>query len=279
MRTVITPDGRTLAVEQWGVPGGTPVFSLHGSPMSRLARYPDGGVFSDLGIRLITYDRPGFGSSTPHPGRRVRHAAADVAAIADSLRLDRFAVFGVSGGGPHALACAALLPDRVTRAGTLASLAPRDAAGLDWTAGMAELNQVSAHAAARGRDAVAAHITAAGTAGPPVLPEIERAVLARPDIQDMIGRAFTEAVRPGPTGWIDDVSALFGEPWGFDPEEITHPVRLWHGALDTLVPVSHAHWLAARIPSAELTCDPDTGHAGHFDATPAMLRWLVSTEG
>ncbi|MEV6522532.1 alpha/beta hydrolase [Longispora sp. NPDC051575] len=276
MRTVTTTAGRTLAVEEWGVPGGTPVFSLHGSPMSRLARYPDDALFAELGIRLVTYDRPGFGASTPHPTRRVRDAAADVAAIADALDLDRFAVFGVSGGAPHALACAALLPDRVTRIGTLAGLAPRDATGLDWTAGMTDGNRVSAGAALRGRAAVATHLAAVGSAALPPLPEIERAVLARPEIGGMVGPAFAEAVRPGLDGWVDDVVALFGEPWGFDPGTITHRVRMWHGALDTLVPAAHGRWLAERIPGAELTVREGAGHAGHFDATPGLLRWLVA---
>ncbi|MGW4651927.1 alpha/beta fold hydrolase [Kitasatospora sp. NPDC004289] len=275
MYEVITEDGRTLAVEEWGVPGGTPVVYLHGSPMSRLARHPDDSLFERLGIRLITYDRPGFGCSTPQPERRVVDAAADVAAIGDHLGLDRFPVFGVSGGGPHALAFAARHPERVTRVGTLASLAPRDAADLDWTDGMNEGNTRSAHVAVTDRQAVLAHLTQAGTAGLPPMPEVERAVLARPEVGAMLGPAFAEAVRPGLDGWVDDVRALFGTPWGFDPAEVTAPVRLWHGGLDTLVPPAHARWLAARMPTAALTLQQDAGHAGHFDATPALLAWLL----
>lgn len=138
MRELITDDYRTLAVEEWGDPTGIPVVYLHGTPMSRLARYPNDSLFHELGVRLITYDRPGFGGSTRNPGRRVIDAAADVAAITAALGLHRLAVFGVSGGGPHAMAFAARYPERVTRLGALASPAPRDAAGLDWTAGMSE---------------------------------------------------------------------------------------------------------------------------------------------
>ncbi|MGE7387232.1 alpha/beta fold hydrolase [Streptomyces sp. NPDC004126] len=275
MREVILNDGRTLAVEEWGVPDGTPVVYLHGSPMSRLARHPDDTLFRRLGVRLITYDRPGFGCSTPHEGRRVADAAADVAAVADAVGLDRFAVLGVSGGGPHALACAAALPGRVTRAGTLAALAPRDAAGLEWTAGMNEGNRRSAAAALTGRAAVAEHLANVGTAGLPPLPEVEREVLSRPDVSAMLGAAFAEAVRPGPAGWVDDVVALFGTGWGFDPADVRVPVRLWHGGLDTLVPPAHGQWLAARIPGATLRLQADAGHGGHFDATPGMLGWLV----
>lgn len=115
------------------MPDRTPVLYAHGTPMSRLARYPDENLFTELGIRLITYDRPGFGNSTPNPDRRVVDAAEDIAAIADALGLSRFPLFGVSGGGPHALAFAARHPDRVSRVATLASPAPCDAAGLDWT--------------------------------------------------------------------------------------------------------------------------------------------------
>ncbi|MFF5707308.1 alpha/beta fold hydrolase [Streptomyces sp. NPDC012794] len=275
MREVITDDGRTLAVEEWGVPSGLPVVYLHGSPMSRLARHPDDALFRAAGVRLITYDRPGFGCSTPSSGRRVVDAAADVAVIADALGLGRFAVLGVSGGGPHALAFAAVYPGRVTRVGVLASLAPRDAAGLDWTAGMNEGNRRSAAAALTGRHAVMEHLANVGTAGLPPLPEVEQRVLSRPDVSAMLGAAFAEAVRPGLDGWVDDVMALFGTGWGFDPAAISVPTRLWHGGLDTLVPPAHGEWLAARIPSATLTRQADAGHGGHFDATPAMLGWLV----
>ncbi|MFI8825576.1 alpha/beta fold hydrolase [Streptomyces sp. NPDC053431] len=276
MREVITEDRRTLAVEEWGEPAGVPVVYLHGSPMSRLARYPDESLFRRLGVRLITYDRPGFGCSTPRPGRRVVDAAADVATIADALGLGRFAVFGVSGGGPHALAFAARCPKRVTRLGVMAGLAPRDAAGLDWTAGMNEGNRRSATAAAIGRQAVMDHLAQVGSAGLPPLPAVERAVLGRPEISAMIGPAFAEALRPGLDGWVDDVTALFGTPWGFDPADVTAPVRIWHGELDSLVPPGHGEWLAARIPGATLVRGEGAGHGGHFDATPAMFRWLLA---
>lgn len=277
MREVITNDGRTLAVEEWGEPDGTPVFYVCGSPMSRLARYPDARLFSRLGIRLVTYDRPGFGYSTSKPGRRVVDAADDIAAIADALGVDRFPIFGVSGGAPHALAFAARFPDRVRRVAALASLAPRDAEGLDWTADMADGNRASAGMALRGREALEMHIAAVGSASAPsLLPPNDQAVLARPEVSEMIGTAFAEAVRPGLAGWVDDVLALFGLPWGFDPATVIRPVRMWHGELDAAVPVAHGRWLAARIPNAIFASQADAGHAGHFDATPAVLEWLVS---
>ncbi|MFI7443619.1 alpha/beta fold hydrolase [Nonomuraea indica] len=274
MREVITADGRVLAVEEWGAPDGTPVFYLHGTPVGRLARHPDDALFTGLGIRLITFDRPGLGGSTPRPGRRVADGADDVAAVADALGLDSFPVYGVSGGGPHALAFAARHPGRATRVASLAALAPRDADGLDWTAGMMAGNVRTAEVALRDREAMAEHLGAQPSA-PPRLPDSEAAVLSRPEISAMLGAAFADALRPGIDGWVDDARALFGTPWGFDPADITVPVLLWHGALDPVVPVAHAHWLAARIPTATLTVQPDAGHAGHFDATPATLSWLL----
>lgn len=275
MREVITDDGRTLAVEEWGVADGTPVVYVAGSPMGRLARYPDPGLFGDLGVRLITYDRPGFGDSTPLPGRRVADAADDILAIAHALDLGRFPLFGVSGGGPHALAFAAAHPTRVSRVATLAAIAPRDADGLDWTAGMMDGNVASAAAAARGRDAMVEHLSSVGTAKLPPLPAIEQAVLSRPEVKEMLGAAFADAVRPGTGGWVDDAMALYWTPWGFDPGMVMVPVRMWHGGADTTVPVAHAHWLAKRMPGAYVHIEPEAGHAGHFDATPEILRWLV----
>jgi pimeloyl-ACP methyl ester carboxylesterase len=129
-------DGRQLTAETSGDPQGRPVFLLHGTPGSRLGPAPRGVMLYQQGVRLIAYDRPGYGSSDRLPHRNVADVVQDVVAIADALGVDRFAVVGRSGGGPHALACAALLPDRVTRAAALVSLAPRVADGLDWFAGM-----------------------------------------------------------------------------------------------------------------------------------------------
>ncbi|WP_281196813.1 alpha/beta fold hydrolase [Microtetraspora niveoalba] len=274
-----TPDGRVLAVEEWGVPDGIPVLYTHGTPMSRLARYPDDSLFTEMGVRLVTYDRPGFGASSPRSGRRVHDAADDIATIADELGIDRFPLFGVSGGGPHALAFAARFPERVTRVATLAGPAPCDAGGLDWTAGMMEANRKTSVAALRGREALVAHFAeedAESESPATLMPAAEQAVLARPEVKRMLAAAFAEAVRPGTDGWIDDELALYGLPWGFDPAGITVPVRIWHGTRDTVIPVSHARWLAARIPAATLIEDGEAGHAGHFAATPAMLRWLVT---
>ena len=139
-RTVRTPDGRTLAVEESGDPGGRPILVHMGTPNSRLLYGPIMGDAAARGLRLISYDRPGYGGSSPQPGRTVADCAADVRTISAELGIGRLATWGISGGGPHVLACAALLPDLVTAAASLASPAPYGAEGLDYFAGMGQEN-------------------------------------------------------------------------------------------------------------------------------------------
>ncbi len=138
--TVRTPDDRNLRVQEGGDSRGRPVLVHGGTPNSRNLYRPHLEVALEQGIRLISYDRPGYGGSTPHSGRSIADCAADVRTIADALDIDRFAIWGISGGGPHALACAARLPDRLVAVASLASPAPYDAPGLDYFAGMGELN-------------------------------------------------------------------------------------------------------------------------------------------
>ena len=144
-QVVRAPDRRSLSVESVGDPDGTPVFLLHGTPGSRKGPRPRGIVLYRLGIRLISYDRPGYPGSDRLPGRTVADAAEDVRIIAEFFEIDRFSVVGRSGGAPHALACAALLSDQVISAAALGSLAPYDAEGLDWSA--AWRTQTSRHIA------------------------------------------------------------------------------------------------------------------------------------
>jgi pimeloyl-ACP methyl ester carboxylesterase len=250
-------------------------------------------VLHQLGVRLITYDRPGYGNSDRLGRRRVAHAAKDVAAIADHLELDRFAVVGRSGGGPHALACAALLSDRVTRAAALVTLAPPDAAGLDWYAGMAASN-VKAYqdqgsflkrAGGTNADSLMGHLD-------PEMPVPDRQVVSDVGIRRMLVANFKGALRtrsaldaasapqPGnrlPHGWIDDVLS-FRLPWEFDPMSITRvPVLLWHGERDVFSPVGHFRWLADRIRGATAVLEPDTAHFGALAVLPQVLRWLLDS--
>ena len=151
---ITTPDGRTLAAAEWGDPSGVPLISIHGTPSGRLGRWRDASIYERVGVRRITFDRAGYGLSTRRPGRRVADIVDDVATIADALGIDRFAVTGRSGGGPHTLACAALLGDRVLRCAAVVAVAPFDADGLDWFAGQTPGNVTEGELALEGETAL-----------------------------------------------------------------------------------------------------------------------------
>jgi pimeloyl-ACP methyl ester carboxylesterase len=268
-----TGDGRTLHYYDQGAQqdDALAVFWLHGTP--NIGRPPQ-PLFADAarqGIRWLGYDRPGYGGSTRRPGRDIASAAADVARIADRLGIVRFAVMGHSGGGPHALACAALLPDRVAAAVSGAGLAPYGAPGLDWFAGMRPSGEAGLRAALGGLDAKAAH-EAANT-------EFDRELFTERDWATLAGPWgwFQEVVEPalanGPAGLIDDDIA-YVTPWGFDPATIRRPVLLLHGGADRMVPHSHSAWLARHCPTAELWDQPEDGHISVLSAAPRALEWL-----
>ncbi|WP_405908824.1 MULTISPECIES: alpha/beta fold hydrolase [unclassified Streptomyces] len=282
---VRTADGRLLRVETSGDPCGRPVFLLHGTPGSRVGPRPRSMFLYQRGTRLISYDRPGYGGSDRQAGRRVVDVVQDVAVVADALGLDRFAVAGRSGGAPHALACAALLPDRVTRAAALVGLAPRDAEGLDWFAGMAPSNVNEFRTASTDPERFVARLiprSAAIRSDPARLLEELRSELTEDDrlivsdtgMRSMMLRNFREALRTSPYGWIDDALALAG-PWGFDPADIRVPVLLWHGGKDVYSPASHASWLADRIPRVRTVVEPTAAHFSALRALPQALNWLT----
>ncbi|MGW4642157.1 alpha/beta fold hydrolase [Sphaerisporangium sp. NPDC004334] len=287
-RTVHTADGRQLAVDERGKPDGEPVFLLHGTPGSRVGPCPRGSVLYRLGVRLITFDRPGYGLSDRLVGRSVASAAQDVVAIADALGLDRFSVVGRSGGGPHALACAALLPDRVLRVAVLVGIAPRAAEGLDWFGGMTESNITEYRFALAGRSRFADWLaptvrrirTDPGSLIASLyheLPEADRRMVANPGVRAMLVANFAEALRHSQDGWLDD-SIAFLAPWGFDPAAIRVPTLLWHGEKDKISPIGHSRWLAARIRTATIQVEPDAAHFGSLAALPDLLPWLVNGE-
>jgi pimeloyl-ACP methyl ester carboxylesterase len=284
--TVRTSDGRRLSINDGGHPAGRPVFLLHGTPGSRFGPAPRERVLYQLGVRLITFDRPGYGDSDRLPGRTVSAAAADVRQIADALGIGRFAVVGRSGGAPHALACAALLPDRTTRAAALVSLAPRDAPGLHWFDGMTESNVREYVNAAIGRNRVTVTLgrrsrsiladpaaSVAEMAGG--LPESDRWIVADAGIQDMLVRNFAEGLRSSPDGWVDDVMA-FSTGWGFDLGRINTPVKLWHGEDDIFAPVEHTRWLGRHIPDAEVEVERGAAHFGALRVLTRVLSWAVN---
>jgi len=278
-------DGRTLAYVEHGPDGGAPVIGCHGTPGSRFARNPDPGLYERHGVRMVMYDRPGYGLSDPQAGRSIAAAAADVEALADDLGFDRFAVVGGSGGAPHALACGALLGDRVIRVGALVTPAPSDAPDFDFFTDLAEINVKEFGAALEGPDAIEAHLW------PYVdqlrsdpdgvldeiaaeLPEVDRAILARPDFRAIIRESFVEAVRQGVRGWADDDLA-FAKPWGFEPEDVEAEVRLWQGELDVLAPRNHGEYVAGRLPNARFEL---LEGGGHFlvEEWGIVLDWLTA---
>lgn len=273
------PDGVELRVRDWGDPAGLPLLVHHGSPSCRLWCPGTERERHELGLRAITFDRPGFGHSAPRPGRSVADGAANALAIADALGLERFAVCGWSGGGPHALACAALLPGRVTRVATLGAVAPADDPAFDFVAGMPEPSVVEFRAAMAGRDALAPLVEPlleqefALDDWLDALPAGDRAILRRPGAAEREAECVAEACRQGAAGWLDDDLAVVA-PWGFELEAIAVPVSIWQGEDDVLVPVAHARHLAARIPGARLELVPGAGH-WLDDHYRTLLGWLA----
>ncbi|MFE9749925.1 alpha/beta fold hydrolase [Saccharothrix saharensis] len=264
-------DGRTLhAYDAGGGVDDLAVFWHHGTPNIGAPPAPLFPAARRLGLRWVSYDRPGYGGSAPRPGRDIASAATCTEAVADALGIDRFAVFGHSGGGPHALACGALLPERVLGVVSAAGLAPFAADGLDWFAGMAASGVASLRAAQAGR-AVKERFEASGVVYDPEFTEADLAVLEGD--WSWFNEVVGPAVQAGPAALIDDDLA-YVSPWGFDPADVPVPVLLLHGGRDRVVPASHAEWLAGRCPAAELRLSPDDGHLSIVRSAPPALDWL-----
>jgi pimeloyl-ACP methyl ester carboxylesterase len=280
-----TPDGRTIAVADWGDPNGQPVISFHGTPGGRIGWWIDPTIYARHGLRRLTFDRPGYGESTRRAGRTVADVVPDVITIADALGVDRFAVSGGSGGGPHALATAALLPDRVIRCLAMVSIAPYGVDDLDWFAGMTEGNVIEFEAALQGEAAMRAVAEREATI------MIDRIAAGR---SDYLGEAYEmsdadlaqmekhrassvahtlNALAPGVNGWVDDMLA-FMMPWGFDLGEVPVPVYLQYGRDDTLVPAAHGEWLVAHVPTTKVVV-LDAGHMGDDSLVEGDMAWLA----
>jgi pimeloyl-ACP methyl ester carboxylesterase len=285
--TLRTDDGRTLAYIERGSPDGVPAIVCHGTPGSRYTRHPDEAIYDRHGLHAVAYDRPGYGRSDPQVGRSVADAAADVEAIADALGFDRFVVVGGSGGAPHALACGALLGDRVTRVGALVTPAPSDADDFDFFAGLADLNVKEFGAAIEGREAIEAYLQplvdelrtdpdAVIDQISTELPEVDRALVGREDFRTVMRKAFLEAVRQGVRGWADDDLA-FAKAWGFEPEDVRVEVRLWQGELDVLAPRAHGEYVASRLPNARFELLEGGGHFLYEEWAP-VFEWLTAGE-
>ena len=266
-------DGRTLHfydTDPEDAQGRLPVFWLHGTPNLGSPPQPLLPAGAERGLRWLSYDRPGYGGSTPHLGRDVASAAADVQAVADVLGLERFAVMGHSGGGPHALACAALLPARVVGVVCVAGLAPLSAAGLNWFAGMAPGGAGELRAAGQGRAALEACLTEAEFDPEMFTPE-DRAALVGP--WSWLAEVAGQATEAGLDGMLDDDLA-FAADWGFELASVRTPVLLLHGGRDRIVPIAHGAWLAGQIRLAELWLQPTDGHISVLSSGVAALDWV-----
>lgn len=259
-------DGRTVHVHDSGPDDGFPVFWHHGTPGTGATPPP----LTRPDLRLLSHDRPGYGGSTRHVGRDIASVAADVAAIADAVGVDRFAVLGASGGGPHSLACAALLPDRVLGVVAVASPAPYDADGLDWFAGMVPGAAAELRAAVAGPDAMREFL-ASEQFDPDVFTPADHAALQGP--WQWLGGDAGAALNAGPDGMIDDDLGYIA-PWGFEPADIEAPVLFLHGELDRMVPVAHGRWLAQRCPHATIRTFPNDGHVSVLTHSDVALDWL-----
>jgi pimeloyl-ACP methyl ester carboxylesterase len=270
--TVEADAGRVLDVLVGGPEDALPVVFHTGTPSGLVWYPPLAEAATARGLRTVLYSRPGYGGSTSQPGRLVADAAADVDKILERIGADEFVTAGWSGGGPHALACAALLPVRCLAAATIAGVAPSDSPGLDWMAGMAEENHEEFGAALAGEADLTAFLDAAagslreisaaevaeGLGG--LVSEADKAAL-NGEFADYLADGLRSAVTPGIDGWRDDDLA-FVRDWGVSLEALGHatPVAIWQGDQDRMVPASHGAWLAANIPLARARMRPGEGH-------------------
>ncbi len=291
--TITLPDGRSIAYLDGGDPAGYPVIGLHGTPGCRLNRLPDDEVYARTGVRYITTDRAGYGQSSRHRGRSVADEAEDVRGVADALGLERFSVVGGSGGGPHALACAALLGDRVERVACQSSLAPLGEGGMsraEWLDEMAESAEALEWVEA-GEAVVEAQIESAQARMEQALvsdpssflgegtSEADQEVLTRPDVVAAFARIMAEQAAHGVGGGVDDTLA-FARPWGFDLGGITVPVLLTYGLQDFSCPPGHGRWLARHLPTALVFVDETGGHLPQDLETEiaSTFHWLRTGE-
>jgi pimeloyl-ACP methyl ester carboxylesterase len=264
------PDGRALAYVEAGDPGGAPVVVHHGTPGCGDLYTSWADDARERGIRLIGYDRAGYGDSDRRAGRSVADVVGDIAALADALGVARFGTWGWSGGGPHALACGTLVGGRVAAVATFAGVGPYGEPDLDFTAGMGEDNVKEFAAALAGEDALRPLLEelAAGIvrSTPEQLIGELRTLLSPPDVAALSGElaeylrgSFRGAFARGVDGLLDDDLA-FARGWGFDVGAITVPVQVWQGGQDLMVPPAHGEWLARHVPGADAHVIPGDGH-------------------
>jgi pimeloyl-ACP methyl ester carboxylesterase len=261
--------GATLHAYDTGGADRVAVVWHHGTPNVGAPPAPLFAAADQLGLRWISYDRPGYGGSSPAPGRTISDAATWMSALLEALDIERCVAMGHSGGGSHALACGALLGPRCAAVVSVAGLAPF-AGDLDWFTGMAPSGQASLRAAAAGRAAKEAH---AATAEGPDDAFTDTDMAALQGEWGWLGSVVGPAIAGGPGGLIDDDLAYVA-PWGCDPADIAVPVLLLHGGRDAVVPVTHGRWLAAHVAGAELRVTPADGHLSVLAGGEGALAWI-----
>jgi pimeloyl-ACP methyl ester carboxylesterase len=290
---VTTPDGRTLEALTGGLDGGYPLLFHSGTPSAAAPFDRLDEAFVRAGLRLVTYSRPGYGGSTPwdldEASPRIADDVPDSVAVLDHLGIDDFITLGWSGGGPRALACAALLPDRCRAAATLAGVAPYDAERLAWSDGMGQENVEDFEAAVQGREVYTRLlektlppvfeatpeqlVSAFGNLVTPV-----DATFLTGDFAEYLSRVFGRAGAQGIVGALDDGLAIVA-PWGFDVGDVTVPVAVWQGRHDAMVPFAHGEWLAGNVAGANAHLFDDEGHLSLFAQMDTILEDLRELAG
>lgn len=290
--TLLTmPGGRDLEVWVEGAADAAATLVFHnGTPSSGLPYAGDLDALASRDVRWVSWSRPGYGDSTRLAGRSVGDVVADTRGVLDQLGVDRAYVAGHSGGGPHALACAALMPERVIATALLAGVAPYPADGLDYLAGMGAENIEEFEAALGGPEAlipfkernwpIFSRVTGAEVAAAfgDLIDDVDRGAL-KDEVAEYYAAAFRTGLRPGYWGWFDDDMA-FVKPWGFDVGAISGPVHVWQGAHDRMVPFGHGQWLATHVPGAIPHLFDEEGHLTLVvDQFPRILDELLATPG
>lgn len=280
------PDGRWMDIRITGPTDGLPLLYHHGTPGAATPFRALERAAHERGLRVVATSRPGYGGSMRHRGRTIVDVVADMSVVLTEIGAERCLVAGWSGGGPHALACAARL-DSVTAALVIAGVVPYPAPGLDWMAGMGEGNVTEFNAAFDGEDALRRNLdkqredlknaTPAGILSSlrTLLPDIDRAVLTDEYAEDSAAQ-FHYSLRPGVDGWLDDDLA-FIRPWGFGLNEVSTPTMIWQGSEDLMVPFTYGQWLASHLPVVSAHLEPGEGHWSiALGALDRMLDELVA---
>jgi len=269
-RLVSLADGRDIDVLTMGDGDGLPLVIHEGTPGGLVIYPPTAEAALERGLRVVKTARPGYEGSTPRPGRTVGDVAGDVAAVLDDLGAETFVTFGVSGGGPHSLACAANLPGRCLAAASVAGVAPYRAEGLDFLAGMGPENVEEFNAALEGEAPLTAYLEREAPAFGGVtaddivaafgglVSDVDKAALTG-EYAANLAASLRAALANGIAGWRDD-DVAFTRDWGFELAKLGAPVAVWQGDQDRMVPYAHGQWLAAHIPGARVHLLPGEGH-------------------